>query len=266
MRSGIGLMGLVAGLAILASVAEARPLRIMALDQCADQYVLAMAPDAELLLTHRADGRDAFYAHLAKGHRQVRPTLENAVSFKPNVVVRYWGGDSRLLRRLEQDGIAVVTIEDARDFEAIRQNILNVGRVLNRPEAADNIIARMDEKLSKSDGAGRAEKVAYLTASGFTAGPDTLIDSILRAAGFRNAVVKTGYIPFGLERALMQPPFKIVRGFFEHAFSDWRGTGRHPVLSRFYKGQVVTELPVSTLTCPAWFAADAVVALAETQQ
>jgi len=250
----------------MATTAEARPLRVMALDQCADQYVLAMAPDADLLLTHRADDRDAFYAHLAKGRKQVRPTLENAVSFRPDVVVRYWGGDSRLLRRLEQDETVVVTIEDARDFEGIRQNVRNVGAALKKSDAAAEIIAGMDAKLSQSDGAGRDQKVAYLTASGFTAGPDTLIDSILKAAGFKNAASKTGYMPFGLERALMQPPFKIVRGFFEHAFTDWRGAGRHPALARFYKGQAVAELPVSTLTCPAWFAADAVVALAETQK
>ncbi|MDP1778630.1 MAG: ABC transporter substrate-binding protein, partial [Brevundimonas sp.] len=45
---------------LVAGVAEARPLRVMALDQCADQYVLALRPDAELALSPRADDPDAW--------------------------------------------------------------------------------------------------------------------------------------------------------------------------------------------------------------
>ena len=75
--------------------AQARPLRVMALDQCADQYVLALAPDAELALSPRADDPDAWLRREAAGHRRLRPTLEAAVGFKPDVVVRYWGGEPR---------------------------------------------------------------------------------------------------------------------------------------------------------------------------
>ena len=43
-------------------------LRVMSLDGCADQYVMAMLPDAELALSPRADDADSYFA----GHR-VRP-------------------------------------------------------------------------------------------------------------------------------------------------------------------------------------------------
>jgi iron complex transport system substrate-binding protein len=42
---------LVALVIFLPSVADARPMRVMSLDQCADQYVLALAPDADLALS-----------------------------------------------------------------------------------------------------------------------------------------------------------------------------------------------------------------------
>lgn len=262
MKAGVGLLAF--GLAVsIGCTAQARPLRVMALDQCADQYALALVPDAELLLSHRADDADSYLKDAAKGHRMVRPSLETAVAERPDVVVRYWGGDARLLRRLERDGITVVTIEDSRDFEGIRDNIRRISSALQVNARGDRMIATMDAKLAASANAGQGRKAAYLTASGFSAGPDTLIDSILRAAGFRNAMTQTGYQPFGLERALLQPPFAIVRGFFEQVFADWRGTGRHPALNRLHKEQVVADLPASTLTCPAWFAADAVVTLAE---
>ena len=85
--------GLAGGFLLLAADhADARPLRIMALDQCADQYVLALAPDAELALSPRADDPDSWMRREALGRRQVRPTLEAAIGFQPDVVVRYWGG------------------------------------------------------------------------------------------------------------------------------------------------------------------------------
>lgn len=102
-----------------AGAAEARPLRVMALDQCADQYALALSPDADLALSPRADDPDAWLRTAAAGRRRMRPTLEAAIAFRPDVVVRYWGGEPRLLARLEATGVRVVTIEDATAFEPI---------------------------------------------------------------------------------------------------------------------------------------------------
>ena len=41
-----------------AGAVETRPLRVMSLDQCGDQYALALAPGAELALSARADDPD----------------------------------------------------------------------------------------------------------------------------------------------------------------------------------------------------------------
>ena len=61
MNRAWGLAAAVAAMAVaVAQGAQARPLRVMALDQCADQYVLALAPDADLALSPRADDPDAW--------------------------------------------------------------------------------------------------------------------------------------------------------------------------------------------------------------
>lgn len=242
------------------------PLRVMSLDQCADQYVLALSPDVEVRLSPRADDPDSYLRDTAKKHRRIRPTLEAAVAFKPDVVIRYWGGDKRLLSRLEADGVAVATIADSQNFDGIRQNISNVSKTLGVEARGDVLIEHMDKKLKASLGAGQGRSATYLTASGFTAGPETLIDSVLRAAGFRNGTLATGYQPLGLERALLEPPMLFVLGFFEQRMADWRGTGRHPVLKKLMQKRTVAELPAATLTCPAWFAADAVETLAQSTQ
>ena len=77
----------------LASAAEARPLRVLSLDQCADQYVLALAPDAELALSPRADDPDSWMRDAAIGRRRVRPTLEAG---------DLWAGDRVARARCEE--------------------------------------------------------------------------------------------------------------------------------------------------------------------
>lgn len=239
--------------------AEARPLRVLSLDQCADQYVLALAPDAELALSPRADDPDAWMRDAAAGRRRVRPTLEAAIAFRPDVVVRYWGGEPRLLARLEADGVRVVSIDDATDFNGIRADIRAVSKSLGVAARGEAMIARMDAALPPASGDAPAAKprALYLTAGGFTAGKGTLIDAILSAAGFANAAEGPSFAPVSIERMVLIPPARFILGFFEQARADWRGAGRHPVLRRLARGRVAATLPAAALTCPAWFAADA---------
>lgn len=244
---------------LVGGVAEARPLRVMALDQCADQYVLALRPDAELALSPRADDPDAWMRDAAAGRRRVRPTLEAAIAFKPDVVVRYWGGEPRLLARLQATGVRVVTIEDATDFNDVRENIRVVAQGVEASERGEALVARMDARLRAAapDPAARRRSALYLTAGGFTAGKGTLVDAILDAAGFTNAAAGPFFAPVSVERIALFPPARFVLGFFDQVRGDWRGPGRHPVVQRAAQGRVAARLPAAALTCPAWFAADA---------
>lgn len=252
----IGLAGMVM---LPSGVAEARPLRVMALDQCADQYVLALRPDADLALSPRADDPDAWMREAAIGRRRVRPTLEAAIAFRPDVVVRYWGGEPRLLARLQATGVRIVTIDDARDFDGVRAEIRVVAESIGVPERGESLAARMDETLRRaaSPPATPDRSALYLTAGGFTAGKGTLVDSILKAAGFSNAAPGPFFAPVSVERLVLFPPARFVLGFFDQARGDWRGPGRHPVVRRAATGRVAARLPAAALTCPAWFAADA---------
>lgn len=193
----------------------------------------------------------------------MRPTLEAAIAFRPDVVVRYWGGEPRLLARLEQSGVRVVTVEDATDFKGIASNITHVSEGLGVVGRGRRLRAGMEAKLARA-ATHSADKPAssalYLTAGGFTAGAGTLVDAIFKAAGFRNAAAP-GFAPVSVERMALAPPARFVLGFFDQIRADWRGVGRHPVVRRAAAGRVAANLPASTLTCPGWFAADAALML-----
>lgn len=243
-----------------AGYAEARPLRVMSLDQCGDQYAMALSPDATLALSPRADDPDSWMRTEAARYRRVRPTLEAAIAFRPDVVVRYWGGEPRLLATLEQRGVRVLTIDDATTMQGVQANIAKVADGFGQRQRGESLISSMQARLARAaptaSGQGQSSAL-YLTPGGFTAGSGTLVDAILQAAGFSNPARSPGYAPVSVERLALSPPQRFVLGFFDLFRSDWRGPGRHPVVQSAAQGRVAAILPAAALTCPAWFAADA---------
>jgi iron complex transport system substrate-binding protein len=242
----------------LTASAAAAP-RVLSLDQCADQYVLALSPrEAIVGISKRALNADSYLRVRAKGLPQRRAASESVLAARPEVVVRYWGGDARLLADLRRLGVRVVTIGDANDFEGVRGNIRNVARALDAPSAGDALIARMNRQLAESAGGWDGAGAAYLTSGGATTGEGTLIDAMMRAAGLSNIAGGRGYHALSLERLILQPPRMFVLGFFDPAQDPVQGwsPGRHQALERLIRTRPSISLPSTILGCPAWFAAD----------
>ncbi len=251
-------------LASAASGASASP-RVMSLDQCADQYVLALAPRSSIVgLSPRAGARDSFLRTESLGLPRRRASGEAILAAAPQVVVRYWGGEPRLADLLARRRIALVKIDEASDFAGVRANIRRVAAALGQSGKGEALIARMDAELAAARGAWGGRGALYLTPSGFTAGRGTLIAAMLAGAGLRDAAGHDGYGPVSLEHLAIDPPSALVLGFFDAfglAEQQW-GPGRHGLLQAMARQRAIATLPASELGCPAWFAADAVQTLA----
>ena len=245
-------------LAGLAGLAEAAP-RVVSLDQCADQYVLALSPGSAIAgLSPRAVADDSYLREEAGGLPIVRADTEAILGARPQVVVRFWGGPPALLADLRHRGVRVVGIDDAVDFEGVRANIRRVARALGQDPAGERLISAMNAKLAAAQGAWRGNSALYLTSGGATSGRGTLIDAMLRAAGLNNVAQSQGYSGLSLESLVAHPPAAIVGGFFDTAAlarEPW-GVGRHRVLRDLMRRNALISLPASILGCPAWFAAD----------
>lgn len=225
---------------------------------------MALSPrDAIVGLSTRADDADSRLRAYARGLPQRRVDLETALAARPEVVIRYWGGEPRLMRALQERGVKVVTIGEAADFGDIRRSIREVAAALDRRAAGEAIVARMDARLRQAAGAWKGATVLYLTPGGVTAGPGTLVDAILRAAGLVNAERRPGYQVVSLEELALNPPRTAVLGFFDtaQAAGDSWGVGRHPILQRV-ANRAIASLPGSQLGCPDWSAAEAAQTLA----
>jgi iron complex transport system substrate-binding protein len=238
---------------------------VLSLDQCADQYVLALSPRPAIVgLSMRADDADSRLRERARGLPLRRGDLETALAVHPQVVVRYWGGEPRLIAALQARGVRVVTIAEAKDFAGVRADVRAVAAALEAQPAGEALVAQIDARLARAAGAWKGARALYLTPGGATTGPGALADAILRGAGMTNAEARPGYQTVSLERLALDPPGAVVLGFFDTfqlAGDSW-GVGRHSVLQRVARQHAVASLPGSLLGCPDGSAAEAVELLA----
>jgi iron complex transport system substrate-binding protein len=250
---------------VLAGPAVAAPVRVMSVDQCADQYVLALAPRAEIVgVSKRALNPDSNERALAPGLPERRPTLESILGAQPTVVVRYWTADARLGEALTRRGITVVQLNDPNDFPGIADNVRAVAKALGREPQGEALVARMNAELATSRGAWRGARALYLTPGGFTAGDGTLVGATLRAAGLTPEAKSPGYGPAPLEALVLDPPVALVLAFFRDLADGrqhWAVGGAARVESLTGR-PVIASLPGTIVGCPAWFAADGALALA----
>jgi iron complex transport system substrate-binding protein len=255
---------LVLGLALCAGPAFAQP-RIVSLDQCADQYVLALAPRDEIAgVSKRALNADSYLRARAAGLPELRPTLESILGARANLAVTYWGADPRLSDALRRRGVAVVQIDEATDFPGVRADVRKVAGALGQPAAGAALIARMDASLAHSRGAWGGARALYLTPGGFTAGQGTLIGAMMAAAGLASASADPNYGPDSLEQLVWNPPAALVLGFFRDLSGGrqhWTVAG-NGYLRGLVRQRAIASLPGALLGCPAWFAADGAAALA----
>lgn len=255
---------LAAMLAFAGEAAASAP-TVMSLDSCADQYVLALAPRASIVgVSARADDRDSYMRKAARGVPARRATTETVLALRPDVVVRYWGGDARIDGALTRRGIKTVRIEDANDFSAIRGNVRAVAAALDRRDAGEVLVADLDRRLARSNGAWKGQSALYLTPTGYTSGAGTLMDAMMRAAGLVNTVTGAAWAPIPLENLVRQPPAAFVLGFFDDfatAMSRW-SPGRHSALRERLRGRTVASLPGAMIGCPAWFIGEGVETIA----
>jgi len=251
---------LAAALALLAAGPATAGPRVVSLDQCADQYVLALSAPGDIAgLSYRADDADSFLrAAVPRPAPLRRADLESVLASRPEVAVRYWGGDELMARRLRARGIRVVKIEEASGFEGVRANIRRVAAALDNRAGGERLIAGMDRKLKAASGAWGGRRALYLTPGGFTAGAGTLVGAMLEAAGLVPAAPGPGFAPAPLERLVLDPPAALVLGFFDAASTEaqWWSIGRTGPLRRLVRARAAASLPGSILGCPAWFAAD----------
>ena len=260
---------ILAGCVLIAALspAHAQPRRVVSLDYCADQFVLAIADRAQIAALSRGSRRDdSYFRARAAGIRQTRGTLEEVLALDPDLVVRNWGGPWDAEAVYARFGAPVLQVGDAPDFAAARADVIAAGRALGHPERGEAIARDLDRRLAhlRQSAPRQRPPVMYLSAGGAVAGRGVLMDAVIAASGGRNLRTEANWAVLPLEQMIDAPPALIALGFFDTGrtrMNAW-SPSRHPALRRMLAGARTVELPAAAIACEAWFAIDAAEAIA----
>lgn len=236
-------------------------LRIASLDVCADQYVLAFTSRAHIAaLSPYAEDDFSLMRVGAAGIPTVPPVLEDILLLRPDIVVRSYGGERGITEQLQRAGIKVVQVPFADDLEGVARNIRSIGEALNAPHASAKRAARLSGIPPSTQTNAQRPAALYLTPSGVTTGPGTIIHEVISAAGYANFIDEPGWHDINLERLADQRPDLVITGFLDakQPFKGQWSVGRHPFLEQALGNVPRVDLPGALLSCNTWALADAV--------
>lgn len=241
------------------------PQRIVSLDFCADQYVLKLADREDILaLSPEAVMEHSYMREAARGMPVVRPLAEDAIALQPDLIVRSYGGGPNAEAFFERAGIPVLTVGWAGDIDAIRRVTREMAEALGVPERGEALVAEIDARLASLPAREASGRTLYMTPTGVTAGRGTMIDELMAAAGMVNFETRVGWHELPLERLAGETPDAVASSFFDADAlgQDIWSAARHPVARAQMETLPVTKLSGAWTACGAWFALDAVEALA----
>ena len=205
-------------LCVLTAVpAEAAPQRIASLSLCADQLLLRMVDrDRIVSLTRFSAMPDISGQADDVGDIPLnRGRAEEVLPRRPDLVIAGTftaPATKAMLRRLR---IRLLEIPIAADFDAIRSNVLRVGEAVGATDAADAMVRDMTRRLAAArPKGGKRPLVLLYRLGGYSQGRDTLMDAMLREAGFRNYAARhlPGVARLSLEAILRDPPDGVILG------------------------------------------------------
>jgi len=253
LRNILALCAISFAFSALADAAPRLP-TIASLDECSDQYVLGLVErDRILALSDQARYTTAYFRDRAQGLRRVKPRLETLLALHPDIVVRSWGGDFRMIQELKRRGVTVIDLNDVISYTQARAELLRVGVALNAEAGARIEAHNFDEALSNVRDIGHGRSVIYYTPSGFSAGADTLTGDMLKTLGFRLVAPQKGYFPISPETLIGMKPDVFALGFYDDLYAMRRVPGRQPLVRALIEKTPHFTLPQAALGCNGWF-------------
>lgn len=161
---------------------------IVSLNLCTDDLLVRLAPERIAALSPLA--RDASISVVADEARHlpwVRPVAEAVLALHPDLVLAGPYGAQTVLPLIESRGVPVWRTTLPSDFAGIRDELLRLGDVLGAAPRARALADDMDARLAALPKAVGPVRALVLGARGYTAGPGSLDDAVLNAAGLSDA-------------------------------------------------------------------------------
>lgn len=227
-----------AAIALLgAAPPEAQPRRIVSLNLCADQYLLALADREQIAaLTRFARDREmSAAADKAVGIPVTKGTAEDVLMLRPDLIIATPGRRRETMAQLKGRDIAMLDLPSADSYGEIVDQVRAVAAAVGHPDRGEALIGRMQRDLGRiSPELGRGRSAAYYQRRGYLTGTGTLIDDLLVRVGLRNLAAglgKKAVARLSLEDlALARPAYLIVETASDRITDQGTEMLHHPLL------------------------------------
>jgi len=256
----------IAALAISGGASSATGLpRIVSMNVCSDQLLLTLADPEQILGLSRyaRDGWQSWAADKARYYPILSGGAEDVLVLKPDIVLasRF---DKRSTRELlKAKGLHVAEFTVPRTLPEVKDQIREMGEVVQHPDRAKAEIARLDAAIARAREAvtGKHYRVLPLSRRGFVSGRDSLVSSLLTETGLLNPAGDLG-IAFGgftsLEAIVsLRPDFLLVSETGDRAEDNGRALLMHPALQHFYPPDKRIVIPERLTVCGGVMLAEA---------
>ena len=214
-----------------------RPRRIVSLNLCADQYLLALADRDQIVgLTRNARDPEMSAAAGRVGSLHVMgDSTEEVLALDPDLIVGIPAGRADKLAALSGRSYRIVELgPDASYADIVAQTRL-VAAAVGHPERGEALVRRMDAELAKIGKTGEGAVAAYYQRRGYMTGTGTLVDELMTRVGLVNLAAQLGKPPLSQvsleEMVAARPDFLIMESATEHVVDQGTEMLHHPALA-----------------------------------
>lgn len=257
-----------------AAFAGASPRRIVSLNPCLDAILLQVAdPDQIAALSHYSrDPRQSAIVAEASRFPFTWGSAEEVVALKPDLVLTSGMGGMALTGVLPRLGVRQATFTVPASVDESLGQIDRIARLTGHADRGEALKQRIRQALAAAaprPGEPRLGALIY-EYHGLASGPGTLVDELMRDAGFDNlagryGLSRTGAVP--LEALLADPPQVLLAGRLAPNEPVWadRVLG-HPALRSLAARIRVESFPEQFMFCGGPIMIPAAAALARARE
>lgn len=212
------------------------PQRIVSINLCADQLVLALADRGQIagLTKNATDVEMSGKAARARGFPLLSNSAEQILAIEPDLIVGMPASRSAALRALPEQNYPLLDLATANTLDEIYTSIRQTSVAVGHPERGDALIARMQSELAGLPKPGEGRVAAYYQRRGYMTGTGTLIDELMRRVGLVNLAGKLGKPPLSQlsieEMVAAEPDYLIVESATDKVTDQGSEMLHHPAL------------------------------------
>ena len=193
----------------------AMPQRIVSMNLCTDQLVLALADHQQIagLTRNAVDPGMSDEAAAARGLPLLSNSAEQILAIDPDLVIGMPASGSAALA-VASDRYPLLDLETADRLDQIYRTIGQTAAAVGHPARGAALIVRMKQDLADLPRTGRGRVAAYYQRRGYMTGTGTLVDDMMTRVGLVNLAGKLGEPPLSQlsleEMVAARPDFLIV--------------------------------------------------------